>query len=89
MKDKWKEIGGVNWESRKKEFDLASTLKMLKYINESIMLSKAMEDNNCNNGDSEDLELNEEKKLKGKKNKIKCNNEESDTENEKNCKLFF
>ena len=90
MKDKWKEIGGVNWESRKKEFDLVSTLKMMKYINESIVLSKAMEDTNDNNGDSEDLELNEEIKLKGKNNKKKSNNEESsDMENGKNCKFFF
>ena len=38
VKDKWKEIGGKNWELRKKEFDLISTLKMLKYINEGILL---------------------------------------------------
>ena len=38
VKDKWKEIGGKNWELRKKEFDFISTLKMLKYINEGILL---------------------------------------------------
>jgi len=38
VKDKWKEIGGKNWELRKKEFDLISILKLLKYINEGILL---------------------------------------------------
>lgn len=33
-----KEIGGKNWQLRKKEFDLISILKMLKYINEGILI---------------------------------------------------
>ncbi len=40
VKDKWKEIGGNNWELRKKDFDLKSTLKMIKYIDESLSVQK-------------------------------------------------
>jgi len=40
VKDKWKEIGGKNWEQRKTDFDLISTLKMLKYIDQSINLQQ-------------------------------------------------
>lgn len=43
VKDKWKEIGGKNWELRKKDFDLKSTLKMLKYIDESISIQRSMD----------------------------------------------
>ena len=43
VKDKWKEIGGKNWELRKKDFDLRSTLKMLKYIDESIAIQRSMD----------------------------------------------
>ena len=43
VKDKWKEIGGKNWELRKKEFDLKSTLKMLKYIDEGISIQRCLE----------------------------------------------
>lgn len=43
VKDKWKEIGGKNWELRKKDFDLKSTLKMLKYIDESISVQRSLD----------------------------------------------
>jgi len=43
VKDKWKEIGGKNWDLRKKDFDLKSTLKMLKYIDEGISIQRSMD----------------------------------------------
>ena len=48
-----KEIGGKNWELRKKEFDLISILKMLKYINEGILIDNKLKQKKL------DLELNE------------------------------
>lgn len=48
-----KEIGGKNWELRKKEFDLISILKMLKYINEGILIDNKLKQK------KPDLELNE------------------------------
>lgn len=53
VKDKWKEIGGKNWELRKKEFDLLSILKLLKYINEGILLDEKFKNK------KNDLSLNE------------------------------
>ena len=53
VKDKWKEIGGKNWELRKKEFDLISILKLLKYINEGILLDEKFKNK------KNDLSLNE------------------------------
>ena len=53
VKDKMKEIGGKNWELRKKEFDLISILKMLKYINEGILIDNKLKQK------KPDLELNE------------------------------
>jgi hypothetical protein len=43
VKDKWKEIGGKNWDLRKKDFNLKSTLKMLKYIDEGISIQRSMD----------------------------------------------
>ncbi len=50
VKDKWKEIGGKNWELRKKEFDLISTLKMLKYIDQSITAQLSLEKGDSSGG---------------------------------------
>ena len=63
VKDKWKEIGGKNWELRKKEFDLISTLKMLKYINEGILL---------------DIKINKKKKNLNKELSLNENDEDDE-----------
>ena len=65
-KDKWKEIGGKNWELRKKDFDLKSILKMLKYINEGILLDdkfKNKKNLNLNENDNSDDEENDNNNL--------------------------
>ena len=48
-----KEIGGKNWELRKKEFALKSILNMLKYINEGILIDDKLKNK------KPDLQLNE------------------------------
>lgn len=57
VKDKWKEIGGKNWELRKKDFDLKSTLKMIKYIDEGISVQRSLEKQDSAGGKNRTLKF--------------------------------